>query len=156
MAYKLTFELVPDGCWYSNLRSILSKKEWDLIKAIVKQKSNGKCSICGKNTSRIEAHERWQYDKDKGIQKLVDIIGVCRDCHSVIHIGRTQLLGNEQRAEEHFMRVNNCSYADYRQELSKANITHQELNKVNEWAMDISFLKKFILLETNEEQNGNN
>ena len=29
---KLDFELVPDGCWYSNLRSILKPAQWDIVR----------------------------------------------------------------------------------------------------------------------------
>ena len=29
---KLNFELVPDSCWYSNLRSILSPAQWDVVR----------------------------------------------------------------------------------------------------------------------------
>ena len=29
---KLNIELVPDGCWYSNLRSALPPKLWEIIK----------------------------------------------------------------------------------------------------------------------------
>lgn len=140
MDYKLNFELVPDGCWGSNLRNILSKAEWDILRKQAKENSGGKCAICGKKTDRLDAHERWSYDKENGIQKLEDIIAVCKDCHSVIHIGFTQLKGNEQRAEEHFMRVNNCSYADYRKALGQANQRHRELNEVSEWRLDLSYL----------------
>ncbi len=144
MAYKLTFELVPDGCWYSNLRGVLTPSQWNLLKRIAKQKAGGKCSICGKQTDKLEAHERWEYDVKTHTQKLVGIISVCKDCHSVIHIGRTQLVGDERRAEQHFMKVNDCSYADYRAELGKANEKHRELNKVSEWVLDISYLKEFL------------
>ncbi len=146
MTYKLTFELVPDGCWYSNLRAILKPSQWNLIKKLSKQNAGGKCAICGKKTDRLETHERWFYDTETGTQKLVDIISVCKDCHSVIHIGRTQLLGNEERAEKHFMKVNGCSYADYRAELGKANDLHRELNKVSEWLLDISYLNEFLTI----------
>ena len=27
--YKLNFQLVPDGCWYTNLRSALPREVWD-------------------------------------------------------------------------------------------------------------------------------
>lgn len=144
MDYKLNFELVPDGCWYINLRSVLSKSQWEYIKKLVKQDCNGKCSICGKPTRYIDAHEKWEYDEKSKTQKLVGIIGVCKDCHSVIHIGRTQLLGNERKAEEHFMKVNDCSFADYRAELGKANERHKRLNEVSEWALDVSYILEFI------------
>ena len=140
---KLNFELVPDGCWYSNLRSILSKSDWDYIKQAVKKEAKGKCKICGTNSKVLHAHEVWNYDEEKGIQKLEKVIAICPDCHSVIHIGYTQLKGDVLRAEEHFMKVNGCSYSEYRQALGKANEEHQRRNKVSEWSIDLSWLKEF-------------
>ena len=144
MKYKLNFELVPDGCWYSNLRSILSTKDWNMIKKDAKSRSNGACTICGKKTDKLDAHEVWSYDLEKGVQKLENVISVCKDCHSVIHIGYTQLKGNIERAEHHFMKINNCTYAEYRQELNKANILHKERNKISEWKLDLTWLKRFL------------
>ncbi len=100
--------------------------------------------ICGKKTDKLDAHERWSYDVKNGVQKLEDIIAVCKDCHSVIHIGYTQLKGNEERAEKHFMEVNECSYAEYRQALGRANLLHKERNLVSEWKLDLTYLKKYI------------
>lgn len=144
MGYKLDFELVPDGCWYSNLRSILSKKQWDFLKAYAKKKSGGRCAVCGKKSASLHAHERWSYDEANAIQKLEDIVAVCPDCHSVMHIGRTQLKGNERRAEEHFMNVNKCSYAEYRKALGAANEAHVRRNGVAEWKLDLTFLQRII------------
>ena len=144
MKYRLNFELVPDGCWGSNLRNILSKSDWDFLKKDAKIRSGGMCAICGKKTDKLDAHERWSYDKEKGIQKLEEIIAVCKDCHSVIHIGFTQLKGNEIKAEEHFMKVNKCSYAEYRKALGEANEKHRELNEVGEWLLDLTYLKNYV------------
>lgn len=141
---KLEFEMVPDGCWYSNLRSILSKKQWDYIKLDAKRRASGKCMICGKKNDRLEAHEKWSYNEKTKTQKLEDIVAVCKDCHSVIHIGRTQLKGDEERAEKHYMEVNNCSYAEYRRNLGKANELHKRLNLVPEWKLDLTYLKRYI------------
>ena len=143
MEYKLKFELVPDSCWYSNLRSILPKKAWDFLRAYAKEKSNYKCAICGAKPKRLEAHEVWSYDLETGVQKLEDVISVCHSCHSVIHIGRTPLLGDIVRAEKHFMKVNNATYAEYRQALGEANKLHQERNKVPEWKLDLTWLNQF-------------
>ena len=143
MDFKLKFELVPDGCWYSNLRSILPKTEWGKIKKDAKTRANGSCSICGKKTDKLDAHEVWSYDLENGIQKLENVIAVCKDCHSVIHIGYTQLKGNIERAEAHYMKVNACTYSEYRQELNKANILHKDRNKVSEWKLDATWLKRF-------------
>lgn len=143
MRYKLMIELVPDGCWYSNLRTILSKKQWDFLKADAKCRANGKCMICGKKTDKLDAHEKWSYDRENRMQKLEDILAVCKDCHSVIHMERTQLMGDAERAEDHFMKVNNCSYVEMRKAMGIANEEHQKNNQVSEWLLDLSYLKRF-------------
>jgi len=141
---KLGFELVPDGCWYSNLRSLLPPAGWDAIRKSAYARANGHCMICGEKSSRLEAHEQWSYDIATKTQKLENVIAVCPLCHAVIHIGRTQLKGDEQKAEEHFRKVNNASYAEYRKALGEANQRHQELNRVDEWALDLSKLKELL------------
>ena len=141
---KLNFELVPDGCWYSNLRSVLKPKAWDIIRKDAYQRAGGKCMICARKATRLEAHERWSYDEKNKMQKLEDVIAVCHSCHSVIHIGRTQLLGDEEKAVAHFCKVNKCSYADYIKALGKANEDHRRRNQVDEWGLDISFLNKYF------------
>ena len=142
--FRLTFELVPDGCWYSNLRHFLSAKDWDKIRFDAYKKANGKCMICGRKTTRLEAHERWSYNIQKGVQILEDVIAVCHSCHSVIHIGRTQLVGDIERAEKHFQKVNNCTYADFRKALGQANEDHQRRNKISQWNLDLNWLQRFI------------
>lgn len=141
---KLNFELVPDSCWYSNLRSILSPAQWDIVRKDAYARAGGKCMICGAPSKRLEAHERWEYDEGNAVQKLVDVVAVCHSCHEVIHIGRTSLLGGEERAAEHFMKVNGCNYAEYRKALGKANEDHRRRNLVPEWKLDLSYLKKFL------------
>lgn len=141
--YKLNFEIVPDGCWYNNLRTQLPKKIWDAIRKDAYVRADGKCMICRRKANRLEAHERWSYDEKNGVQKLEDVIAVCHLCHSVIHIGRTQLIGEEEKAEKHFCYVNKCSYVEYRKELGKANEIHRRRNQVSEWGFDISFLERY-------------
>lgn len=140
---KLKFELVPDGCWGFNLRNTLSKEQWDFLRADAKNRAGGKCMICGRKTARPEAHERWSYDEQNGLAKLEDIVAVCSDCHSAIHIERTHLKGDGIRAEDHYMKVNGCSYAEMRKDLGEANEIQQRLNKVSEWKLDLSYLKKY-------------
>ena len=144
MNLKLNFEFVPDGCWYSNLRSLLSKHDWDLLKADAKSRANGKCMICGAKTNRLDAHERWSYDKKKCVQKLEDIVAVCKDCHSVIHINHTYLKGDGERAENHFIKVNECSYAEFRRAMGEANELHKQLNEVAEWVLDLTYLRRYV------------
>ena len=141
---KLNFELVPDSCWYSNLRSILSKKQWDVVRKDAYARADGRCMICGRKVTRLEAHEQWSYNERDCVQKLEDVIAVCHSCHSVIHIGRTQLMGEEDKAIAHFCKVNGVKYIDYIRALGEANRIHARRNKVAEWKIDLSYLKKFV------------
>lgn len=136
--------MVPDSCWYSNLRSILTPAQWDAVRREAYARAGGRCMICGAEVKRLEAHERWEYDEENAVQKLADVVAVCRACHEVIHIGRTQLTGREEEACAHFMKVNCCSYAEYRKALGEATATHRRRNLVPEWKINLNYLKKFI------------
>ena len=142
--YKLNFELVPDSCWYSNLRSMLSPSQWGAVRRKVCAEANGRCMICGAPSKRLEAHEQWEYDEGSCTQRLVRIVAVCPACHAVIHIGRTQLKGDARAAEDHFMQVNGCSYAEMRAAIGKANADHIRRNAVPEWKLDIAALYQYI------------
>ena len=139
--YKLTFEMVPEECWYSNLRSILSPKDWDVVRRDAYARAKGRCQICGAFTTRLEAHEVWSYDEEKALQKLEDVVALCHACHEVKHISRTQLMGRGMDAMEHFQKVNQCSQMDFHIELQKANEEYFRRNRVEGWVTDISWLE---------------
>lgn len=142
--YKLTFELVPEERWHANLRSMLSQEQWDLIRKDAYRRAGYKCRICGRGNTRLEAHEKWSYDERKGLQKLEDVLALCKDCHQVKHISRTQLIGRGNDAMEHFMRVNECTQSDFHAELGRANEEYIRRNKIENWVTDISWLKDKI------------
>jgi len=139
--YKLKFELVPDGCWGMNLRNAYPDL-WKVLSKIVRERANHKCMICGATSNKLEAHEVWSYSTN-GVQKLENVIAICPLCHSVIHIGRTELKGDIISAENHFMKVNDCSYSEYRLALGEATKKHKELNKISNWILDLSYIKDF-------------
>lgn len=140
--YKLDFEMVPEECWYANLRSVLPREDWDRIRRRAYARAGGRCSICGA-PGRLEAHEKWSYDDEKKVQKLEDVIAVCRLCHEVIHISRTQLVGRGEEAMEHFMRVNGCTQSEFHAALGEANREYSERNKTEGWVTDLSLLEKW-------------
>ena len=141
---KLDFEIMPTGAWNNNLRTVFSKSAWDFLRKDAYERAGHKCSICGCKPKRLEAHERWEFDKVTAKQKLVDIIAVCHACHSVIHIGRTQVLGFEDRAIKHFKKVNGCDYQGYISALKKANEKNLDLSTVSEWNLDLEWIKRYL------------
>ena len=141
--FRLNIELVPDACWASNLRHILRPKDWDTVRRDAYARAGGKCTVCNRSVKRLEAHEKWEFDEENGIQRLSDVVALCHMCHSVVHIGRTSLVEDEERAISWFMRVNGCSYADYINAVNEANRVHQRRNRIPEWQLDVSWLSRF-------------
>ena len=138
--YPLKFELVPSGCWYVNLRSVLKPEHWDKIRRAAYAQANGKCSVCGAK-GRLEAHERWSYDEKRALQKLEGVTALCKSCHEVVHIARTQLMGRGDDAMEHFMRVNECSQMEFHEALKIAGEENARRSAIDGWTTDINWLK---------------
>lgn len=138
--YKLTFEMVPEECWYSNLRSVLTPKDWDIVRKDAYARAGGKCCVCGRS-ARLEAHERWSYDEKKALQKLEGVVALCHNCHEVIHISRTQLMGRGAEAMEHFMKINRCTQMDFHEALGEANAEYIRRNRVEGWVTDVTWLE---------------
>jgi hypothetical protein len=61
--YKLSIELVPQTCWFSNVRDHVDQKTWDILRKDTYKKANYKCEICGGVGSKhpVECHEIWDY-----------------------------------------------------------------------------------------------
>ena len=139
--YKLTIELVPEGCWNVNLRTAFPQL-WDCIRRDAYARAKGRCMICGVETRRLEAHEQWSYDEGRAVQKLETVVALCHACHEVKHIAFAQMRGRGADVMEHFMRVNGCSQMEYHAVLSAANEEHRRRNRIDCWQTDLSWLKK--------------
>lgn len=145
---KLSIELVPSTCWWSNVRSNLTKTQWDKLRKSVYEKENHKCEICGGIGTKhpVECHEVWSYNHENKIQTLKCFISICPLCHQVKHIGLTANLGQEyaERAYERFKVINRLSETDAE---ILYNYTWQEWKNRSkyEWEMDISLLNNYGL-----------
>lgn len=126
MKPKLEIELVPSTAFYSNLRSILTPADWDIVRKLVYKNADYKCEICGGKGEKhpIEAHEVWIYDDVKHTQTLAYVQGICPLCHEAKHIGLAQIRGFGERAKETLMRVN---------ELDKTRVLSYIKEKFTEW-----------------------
>lgn len=141
---KLTIELVPQTCWFSNVRSAVSKKQWDTIRSQVASKAWNLCEICGDVGPKhpVECHEIWHYDDKKLIQKLEGMIALCPNCHMVKHMGLAQIQNKGEEAIRHLMKINKLTrpkaekYIEEVFELWGKRSTKQ-------WKLDISHLKKY-------------
>lgn len=139
---KLTIELVPHSCWYSNVRSNVTTTTWRRLQNIVFKAANQTCEICGQTGSKhpLECHEIWSYDDHRCIQSLTRLIALCPRCHEVKHIGFAIQRGRLQHALKWFCEVNGTTPSD-----AVAYIQHQlkvtEIRGQFAWTLDLSLLK---------------
>ncbi|MCQ2026828.1 hypothetical protein [Clostridium butyricum] len=139
---KLHIELIPKTCWGSNLRTKFKKSDWDKIRKSVYEKEKMHCHICGIECKSLDAHEVWDFEEKNHIQKLIDIIGVCKECHSAIHYGRAQKIGYGEQAQKQFIKVNGCDILDLQEELIRVKSDFLRRSKINNWKLDLSFIEK--------------
>ena len=138
---RLLLELVPSTSWGANLRSRLSRSEWDRLRFETYAKAGNRCEICGGRGRKnaVEAHERWEYDDETHVQKLVGIEALCPSCHSVRHLGRTMVVGHGPRAMSHLAKVNGWTPDETVQHVEEAFRTHANRSKFL-WDLDLSWL----------------
>lgn len=143
---KLTIELVPKSCWYSNVRSNVTKAEWDKIRKKSYEAAGHKCEICG-DTGRnqgfnhnVECHEIWHYDDESKKQTLVGMVSLCPRCHEVKHIGLAQIKGRFDLAVEQLMKVNNISKKEALNYINESFAIWSKRSRYK-WELDITYLQ---------------
>lgn len=106
---KLTVELVPAGQWNDNLRKMLTKSKWDLLRAACYKHAGHTCECCGNLRGKPpEAHEIWHYNDHTRVQRLDGLVSLCYMCHRVKHLGFALSQGQDMftRAINHLAEVN--------------------------------------------------
>jgi Domain of unknown function (DUF5710) len=103
----LFVDLVPSSCWFTNIRSCVTPRDWERLHRMIINRADHRCEVCGAVGDRearrwLEAHERWAYNQATRTQVLRRLICLCTDCHHVTHYGYTsQVLGLEAQAFTH-------------------------------------------------------
>jgi hypothetical protein len=139
----LTVELVPSTCWFSNLRSELSKDEWDRLRRSVYERGGSRCEICRQRGAAhpVECHEVWEYDDDQHVQRLLGLIALCPACHEAKHMGYASSVGRAGQARAHLARVNGWSTDDVELYL-EMQFEQWSRRSQHEWSLDLSWLRQ--------------
>lgn len=147
---RLEMELVPSSAWWSNVRSQVTPKQWQVCKDFVKARSSARCEICGGVGRKwpIECHEIWQYDMPTergkaGLQTLVGLIALCPPCHSAKHIGRSMNVMSRHDLKElwgHILQVNQWNAATLEAYLD-TTFAVWSVRSDTSWDLDVSFLE---------------
>ena len=149
MNYKLTIELVPRTSWYSNVRSNVTKNEWDVIRKKSYEHANHVCEICGDvGTNQgvkhnVECHEIWEYNDETNEQILTGLISLCPYCHKTKHVGLAQINGELDIVINQLVKVNKISYDDATKYIDESFKIWSERSK-KEWKLNIEYLKDYL------------
>ena len=141
---KLTCELVPRTCFYSNVRSVLPTSVWDKLRKASYAKAKFKCEICKASgldqgyKHALECHEIWDYTAD-GTQMLKGLTSLCPRCHQAKHIGRSIAMGYKAKIFKHIADVNKWDLKLVEAYVGACFQEHKERSKIK-WALNIRIL----------------
>jgi 5-methylcytosine-specific restriction endonuclease McrA len=141
---RLTVELVPQTCWYSNVRSEVSTGEWDTLKRVTFEQANYRCEVCSGRGSKhpVECHEIWHYDDGRHIQTLTGLIALCPACHECKHMGLANIKDRGELATDHLAKVNGWTIQQAKIYVRECFQVWEERSQ-HEWDLDITYLKQF-------------
>jgi len=78
----LFVDMVPSSCWFTNVRTCVSPKDWERLRRMITRRAGQRCEACGAGEDHtvkrwLEAHERWSFDDPTGTQVLRRLICLC-------------------------------------------------------------------------------
>jgi 5-methylcytosine-specific restriction endonuclease McrA len=139
----LFVDLVPSSCWFTNVRSCVSARDWDRLRLMVYRRAGHRCEACGatKNTDTgvyLEAHERWDYTT-YDVQTLKRLVCLCTPCHEVTHFGLASIRERDHQALQHLMAVNQWQDHQAHSHVDDA-FRLWRLHSETQWTLDITML----------------
>lgn len=146
---KLSIEMVPKSTWNCNLRSILKKKQWDIIRKYCYGKAGYHCEICGKET-KLHCHEVWKYEQinGKNIQRLDGLVALCGDCHLCKHFGFALVMHHNgeisiNKVLGHLMDINEIAEDECRKILNDEIDLWAKRSEM-EWELNTDYINHYI------------
>jgi hypothetical protein len=150
---RLTPALVPRPLFgrsvYNELRRTKRRKQWEALRRTVLEAASNTCARCAATyDSRMVCNELWAYDDINHIATLTAFEIVCRDCDSVLHFGKSLLIGSKKgdeamanRADQaivHLMKVNGITEKQAHNLIDDAFGKWMERSKHKTWAIQIA------------------
>lgn len=135
---RLFVDLVPKTCWFTNVRTCVEPSDWDRLRKYVYERANNRCECCNEKAV-LEAHERWHFNNETKVQKLMRIIALCKSCHEVTHIGLAKKNGRAEEATKHLMKVTGMNDVEANKHINDAFALWHERNKFV-WELDLSII----------------
>lgn len=139
----LFVDLVPSSCWFTNVRSCVSSRDWDRLRLMIYRRAGYRCEACGGERDSqagvyLEAHERWAFVTGD-VQVLKRLICLCTPCHEVTHFGLATVRGRDGLALAHLMRVNDWHRRTAQDQIDDA-FRLWRIRSASDWTLDVTML----------------
>eukprot|EP00002_Diphylleia_rotans_P015200 TRINITY_DN2944_c0_g5_i1.p1 TRINITY_DN2944_c0_g5~~TRINITY_DN2944_c0_g5_i1.p1 ORF type:complete len:487 (+),score=109.65 TRINITY_DN2944_c0_g5_i1:31-1491(+) len=152
-APRLTIDIAPRNLKVQNVRLLMKKKYWEVLRKEYHERCKYRCEICGGMGERwpVELHEKWSFDDRNRRLKLLGMVSLCPSCHLVKHANLAKMQGKLDEVMEHLAGVNKWSideartYVDYSLEV-------WTLRSRRNWQTDLSCVHKYIFVSKNERR----
>jgi hypothetical protein len=145
---KLMPALVPAPLWGKSVCNTLPRKQWESLRRSVLEVAANTCLHCEAQYEKgMICHEVWEYDDLKQVATLTALAIVCRDCNSVLHLGKSLLIGQKkgesglvergEQAVEHLKKINRITDQEARKLIKDAFKTHSSRSRQT-WEIQIA------------------
>lgn len=145
---RIRTDMLPSTTWGSNVRGLVSHKDWDRLRLPVCAAAENRCEVCGRHGRRVngrtlrpDCHEIWVFETRNGrnVQRLERLIALCKACHSVQHMGRAAARGTTEHTIRTLQRVNGWSRDEALADIRRAIARFEALDHV-QFDLDLSVL----------------
>lgn len=160
---RLMPALVPRPLWgrsvYNELRRTKRRKQWDALRRVELEAAANTCARCSAQyPSHMVCNEIWEYDDEKHIATLKGFEIVCRDCDSVLHFGKSLVIGGKRgdegtadrgdQAVKQLMKVNGITKRQAMKMIDDAFGQWMDRSEHETWAIQIApeLVKKYEVL----------
>lgn len=152
---KLHADMLPSTTWGSNIRGLVSAREWDRIRLPICAAAQNRCEVCGYQrremgrVRRPDCHELWVFEVRDGrrVQRLDRLIALCRSCHSVQHMGRAAARGKNELTIRTLQRVNRWTREQARADIDAATARFESLDYLD-YDLDLTALSGTLALSS--------
>ena len=144
---KAEINLIPETCWYSNLRSMLPKAKWDLVRKKTYADQQMTCEFCRGQFAAIElqkkhpveAHELWEFDDASHTQILKKVLCLCPDCHLTQHLGCANKMGLLTKVVKHYANVSGITI-EQAENIKYDAFQKWKVRSQYEWSLNLDWL----------------
>jgi len=139
----LFVDLIPASCWFTNVRSSVSARDWERLRTLVYGRAGNRCEVGAATVDRerqvwLEAHERWDFHHTSRTQRLRRLVCLCTRCHQATHFGYAEITGRAAQALAELGAVNHWTRADAEAHIAAASLWR--LRSETDWSLDLSIL----------------